>query len=565
MNKELLKKLGINENLGLRDLVDALEARQADYLFRAQGTQDDKLRNEYTEIYEQIEQEIAAVKKGIRDAESALIFDEGNEEAPAVNAPKEDTIAARVDAIKQREAQSAKEKRSAAAAQSASSSPQGSPAAPAARSAPQTYPAAAPPPTGTISGDPLRNGLIALKNQDYDTAFRLFTGLANQDPPVVKAQHALSFMYHDGLGCAKDWNGFDFWSKQAAKNGSIEAAAYRGMTLIKEGGNYPGNLTGSKAEKQEIARYNEAFDLLERAAEKDDIKAMEFYVKTVEIRYRTSANPHEDVLRSCIKSRHVNKAVEYCGRIAEMTFDAYEKKQWQDRMEALKHGRPYKPKDGGGISYSRPRRKMGCLGKVIIFFVVAVIVSSVISAIASLESSLDNYELSGGGESSSTEPAAPPLGSQRIELHDFPEPNIIDMQAVTISASYGYELDSESWDGAFAYRAGNGRPDAYADYQLDGLFETLSFRAVPLLGQEAFFKSTVVRASVIDLETDEILYSVEISADSAVTEANVNVADRNSIRISVRLVSGGNGFVNLGYTLIKDAYLDPAPQDGENN
>ena len=46
-----------------------------------------------------------------------------------------------------------------------------------------------------------------------------------------------------------------------------------------------------------------------------------------------------------------------------------------------------------------------------------------------------------------------------------------------------------------------------------------------------------------------------------------DIKGRRAIRIAVELQEGGNGFANLGYTLVKDAYLIPAekteaPEEG---
>ena len=49
-----------------------------------------------------------------------------------------------------------------------------------------------------------------------------------------------------------------------------------------------------------------------------------------------------------------------------------------------------------------------------------------------------------------------------------------------------------------------------------------------------------------------------IGSDPVTTPISVDLNGRGRIRIAVSLVDGGNGFVNLGYTLVKNAYLIPA-------
>lgn len=150
-----------------------------------------------------------------------------------------------------------------------------------------------------------------------------------------------------------------------------------------------------------------------------------------------------------------------------------------------------------------------------------------------------------------TEPE-PVFGEEVIELHEILPTEVC---RVTESASYGYVLNNVLWDGAFVYRAGNGDSFAYTIYQIDGLFEKISFRATPLLGHEDFFKSTTVDIMLINNETNDIVYSKTIDYYSEDVEIEADISGINSLKIYVNKTSSGLG--DLGYTLIKDAYLYP--------
>ena len=568
MNKELLKKLEIDESLGLHDLVDALEAKQFEYLERAQSTPDDKRREEIEAILEEIEQEINTVKEEIRNAESSLISDDGTSEAPEETpaqetAAEEDATAAKVDAIKQREAERAEEQRAAAqqaAEQAAQQQDQGNGQDQTAHQQ-QVPPAAA----SLQPNDPLRQGLTAYHNQDYTTAFRIFTKLANEKPPEPIAQHMLAVMYHDGNGCPVDWDGFDFWSKHASDNGLLDASEYRACCLLTDAKDHPGKLVGKKAIKQELARYTEALELLEKAADGGMTYSMETYVKTIELRYLPSADPVASAIRSCIKRSHVKKAIEYCKTLSGKSADAYEAKQWEDRMKSLKRGRPYKGDKRARSGCGCLGRPLGCGGWLLIIFVVIPFslmgisfVATAIQEYGSLGNAIKAIrEDSSVSDTVIAEPDASVFGSDPIDLHDFPEDHIpessgISSRASEYNSSYTYDFHGEAWNDAFLFRAGDVADTAYIDYQIDGAFETLRFRATPLRGYDLFFNSTVAALTVIDTDTGETLYDAQLTNNNELLEPEIDVTGRHRIRIAVTLVSNSSGF-----TLIKDAYLIP--------
>lgn len=165
-------------------------------------------------------------------------------------------------------------------------------------------------------------------------------------------------------------------------------------------------------------------------------------------------------------------------------------------------------------------------------------------------------ESSNSSESLNDSPSSQ-FGEDVIELHDMPNGYILKQNQVTDVSDKDYILGDEIWKSAFLYRAGNGDSMAYSEYLLNGKFEKLEFRATPYLGDEDFFESTKVNILVTDAQTDKILYSKTIGSDAVVTEVSVDLTGVNRMCIAVALDSGGNGFVNLGYTFIKDAYIYP--------
>ena len=80
MNRDLLKRLEIDENLGLKDLLSELEAKQGEYLDRSMGTSDSSRQAELEKILEEIENEITNTKEELQKASVALVFDDSKQD-----------------------------------------------------------------------------------------------------------------------------------------------------------------------------------------------------------------------------------------------------------------------------------------------------------------------------------------------------------------------------------------------------------------------------------------------------------------------------------------------------
>lgn len=374
-------------------------------------------------------------------------------------------------------------------------------------------------------------------------------------------------MYHDGAGMPADWDGFDFWSKKAIANGNRIAMEYRANMLLRDG-NGKGDYIG-KAAKQ---CYQEALSLLEQAGGPDNLAPLETYIGIVELRADTSVDPKLTAMRSCIKSEHVKKAMDFCQLISDNISDSYKKKQWLDRKEAIRKNKPYKVPGASSVRNSmqqtpqrnnmKYRQKSGpsCGCIIGILLAVGTLFSILGPSIAKYVSKAkQQLEEQVSTEQPLEESAAEiPFGTQKIALQDMPEDHCGAQQLLTLKADRDYQIGDEIWVQPMVFRAGNGSDTASADYILDGKFSTLELCAAPLLGDDVFFSSTHVALHVYDPESGDILSETTIGSDPVSTAISADVSGRQTIRITVSLVDGGNGFVNLGYTLVKNAYLIPA-------
>lgn len=107
----------------------------------------------------------------------------------------------------------------------------------------------------------------------------------------------------------------------------------------------------------------------------------------------------------------------------------------------------------------------------------------------------------------------------------------------------------QSWAKANLYRAGNGGPDAYADYHLGGKYDLLTFQAMPYLS--TYYSNSTSIITMTNVETGEILYtSNPMTKESQPIVGQINVSNVNMLRIAVNKPSG-----TLAYTMLKDMIL----------
>lgn len=566
MNRDLLKQLEIDENLGLRELVSALEAKQYEYLERMQGTDDISRQAELERILQEIDDEITQTKEEIRRAGSALIFDEGIPEAAEPAAPAEpapDILEEKIESLRQQEEERAAEAKARAEAEAA-----------AAAAAEQNTGSTDPAPTENQQNiSDLAVAAAAFQRKDFATAFQYFSKLAEQDD--ANAQHFLSMMYHDGNGMPADWDGFDFWSKKAVQNGNPIAMEYRANMLLRDG-----NGKGDHAGKAAKQCYQEALDLLERAGGPENLAPLETFISIVELRSEKSIDPKLSAMRACIKSEHVKKAMDFCQVISDNIPDSYKKKQWLDRKTAIKKNKPYRTQGavdtrnaGFGAQQQtykpyRPKKRLGCGCWFLIILTAAILIELIPAALDYVKKAKSLNPVSGTEHVQEEAAAAVPYGTVKLALTDVPEQFCGEQQQITLQSDHDFTIADSLWSKPTVYRAGNGSDTAYADYIPDGKFSTLELETVPFPGYENFMTNTHVAFRIFDLDSNELLSENIIGSDPVPTAISADITGRRAIRIAVSLVDGGNGFANLGYMLVRNAYLIPAenaeaPAEGE--
>ena len=609
MNRDLLKRLEIDENLGLKDLLSELEAKQGEYLDRSMGTSDSSRQAELEKILEEIENEITNTKEELQKASVALVFDdskqdnenkknetenksqklkkdrkdrenskdkeirkdkENSKKREPIETGKPDKLDAKIESIKQQE-----EKRAASAAdktQPADKSNAGGGNVNAKKNAGGN-------PQAGQQPSELSQAAAAFNHQDYPKAFAIFSKLAEQDDPV--AQHFVSMMYHDGLGMPADWDGFDFWSQKAVANGDKIAMEYRANILMKDG-NGKGDHIGRDAQKY----YLEALDLFEKAGGPDNLAPLESYVSFVELRSDTSLDQKINAIASCIKSDHVKKAMNFCKIISDNITDSYRKKQWLDRQVAIKKNKPFKvqanavpPVSSSGNSasssgqnnnyqtYKAPKKQKGCLFWVLLILGLYLLGTVLVSVVGGLLVTNAKNAAKDTKNSQVQDVPKAAFGEEKIALTDVPEEHRGTSQLITEDAGMDYKVGEEMFIDPLIFRAGNGESVAYADYIPDGKFTRLELKAAPMPVADEFMQNTVVALRIYDLDTTEIIAEKNIDSVPLSTEIMADIKGRRAIRIAVELQEGGNGFANLGYTLVKDAYLIPAekteaPEEG---
>lgn len=81
--------------------------------------------------------------------------------------------------------------------------------------------------TASSAEQKFEQGIAAYKRQDYATALKIFSELANQG--YADAQNNLGFMYENGQGVAKDYRQALLWYQKAANQGYAVAQQNLGL------------------------------------------------------------------------------------------------------------------------------------------------------------------------------------------------------------------------------------------------------------------------------------------------------------------------------------------------
>lgn len=565
MNKELLKALGIDEGLPLRELLSELEDKQRDNIERQNGTPDDARREELEKTIIATEQEIERIKKEIREADSSLVFDDGTEDMDSQKEKEKlskDNTSEKVEAMKKRSAEKALREKNASSGSSDPVPAAGSDPGSAANSAASG--GAAGGGAGGFTND-MAGALAAYNAGDFATALRIFSQESEAGDDT--AQFMLGHMYFEGLGCNSNYDRFEFWMKRSAEQDNVKAQNYLGNKYLLFGdGKSP---MSSPAAKK---RYKEGLAWLEKSADSGYADSMRDYITYTELLYSGSIEERVATIRTLLNRSHVNKAMQYCEKLSAASTDSFEKQDWLNKRTALKKGKPYRGSTSANAG-TKSRRGGGGCGRFILLFILLffglplvmwLIVSPLIKLGESMEKDADNAEsrivsMQEENEGNASE-YKESFGTEKLDLLDMPDERVLDMKRIT--SPYDYSSYGVSWSRCILFRAGNGGPTAYIDYNIDGKFEMLTF----CMTTKPDSSNANAQVQVIDLDSEEILYDFILEKKSDAEEyAELDISGCKNIRLSVQAESGADSWGSLSYVVLKDAILHPeADSAGEN-
>ena len=316
MNKELLKDLGIDENTGLKAILEELESKQFECLERLETVSDEKRREELELLLSKIDKEIAETKEQIKTLKSGIILDQGvSEEEEIVPAqtkeskketkPKEsaEDVQKKVEALKAKEAdtQAKEAERQQKAAEKAARDAQASVGLNPNQTTSSNNSSSSN--AGSNVNPALTNALMDYKNGDYAKAFEGFRKLAEAND--VTAQYMLANMYNRGEGTQKDAERAEYWMQRSADGGYVSAQLDYGILKLANSDNVKG------------LRY------LGMAADQDDKQAKLKYIEIVRKE----------------KDRHTRRvceiAIRYCIELANEETDSYDKKCYNEARRDL--------------------------------------------------------------------------------------------------------------------------------------------------------------------------------------------------------------------------------------
>lgn len=319
MNKELLKDLGIDENTGLKAILEELESKQFECLERLETVSDEKRREELELLLSKIDKEIAETKEQIKTLKSGIILDQGvSEEEEIVPAqtkeskkdtkPKEsaEDVQKKVEALKAKEAdkQAKEAERQQKAAEKAARDAQASVGLNPNQTTSSNNSSSSN--AGSNVNPALTNALVDYKKGDYAKAFEGFRKLAEANDET--AQYMLANMYNRGEGTQKNAERAEFWMKRSADGGYVSAQLDYGILKLANNNN-------------DDSIISEGLKYLGMAADQDDKQAKLKYI---------------EIARKQIGGRTVcEKAIRYCIELANEATDSYDKERYDEARTEL--------------------------------------------------------------------------------------------------------------------------------------------------------------------------------------------------------------------------------------
>ena len=333
MNKELYKELGIDENLGLKEILNALENKQFECLDRLESITDDERRNSLELTLSKIDSEISEVKDQIKSLKSGIIFDDGSDneeelsdtknssESKESAKDKTDDVSQKVAALKQKEA----DKKAEEAAEQQKAAEKAAREAQASVGLVNNTNEATDGTTAVDANPELTSALIDYKNGNHSAALNDFSKLAEKNNEI--AQYMLANMFYRGEGTNKNDERAEFWMKKSADNGYVSAQLDYGILLLASAGN-----SGDDAKAEEGLSY------VGKAADAGDKQAILKYV---------------EVAKKQIGGRPAfEKAISYCDTLKNQSSDSYDCEQYESAKTELNKLRKEALKKEKKIKYS---------------------------------------------------------------------------------------------------------------------------------------------------------------------------------------------------------------------
>jgi TPR repeat protein len=354
MNKELIKELGIDEKLGLKEMLETLEEKQFEYLERLETVNDDARREQLELTLSRIDQEIIDVKEQIKTVKSGIILDDpandktAKEEKKAAEKKKKEEkkkeqkkkeekaaeVSNKVEEIKAKETKKAKEaqgkekqeKQKAADTSGQNTAQKGNdssasngtdPSAQTKQSASsatdqQTKPAAGSNTNSQQGAAPdFSNGLSEYQKKNYSSAFEIFRKLSEADDET--AQYMLANMYARGEGTQKNQERAEFWMKKSADGGFVTAQLDYGILKLTQ--------DAGDEDKDLSAQVTEGLRYLAMAADQNDKQAMMKYIEAAQ--------------NNLGGKEAAEKAMTYCDKLKAQCQDSFDVKSYEDKKKEL--------------------------------------------------------------------------------------------------------------------------------------------------------------------------------------------------------------------------------------
>lgn len=269
MNKDLYEKLGIDSTLELKDLLEAIENKQGEYLQRAETASSEERKQELELLISKMDDEIDSLKKEIKAAKVSKKVENLKQ---ADKEKKEKEKQAKELKQKREQEKQEQEKRKQQVAANKTNNPA---------------------PVNLRNMSNTSEQFQSIINDYYD---RFYPEVISALKPMAEAndssaQYVLGVMYQNGLGTKQDLDRAKFWLKKASDAGEYAASGVYSKCILQD----------SKSSDKEK---KDAFKRLEIASNNNDYFAMEEYV--------------DACLTGVGGTKEIGKAIGYCSTLKDV-------------------------------------------------------------------------------------------------------------------------------------------------------------------------------------------------------------------------------------------------------